>query len=54
MTAALRTGYDGHPGSFSPDGRLLALGLKGQGIRLWDATDLTPVGPPLLETGGEV
>jgi WD40 repeat protein/tRNA A-37 threonylcarbamoyl transferase component Bud32 len=47
-------GYDGRPGSFSPDGRLVAVGLKGQGIRLWDATDLTPVGPPLSETGGEV
>ena len=41
-------GYDGHPGSFSPDGRLIALGLNEQGIRLWDATDLAPVGraPP--------
>jgi WD40 repeat protein len=47
-------GYDGRPGSFSPDGRLVAVGLKEQGIRLWDATDLTPVGPPLSETGGEV
>jgi WD40 repeat protein len=48
-------GYDGRPGSFSPDGRLVAVGLKGrEGIRLWDATDLTPVGPPLSETGGEV
>jgi WD40 repeat protein/tRNA A-37 threonylcarbamoyl transferase component Bud32 len=47
-------GYDGRPGSFSPDGRLVAVGLKEQGIRLWDATDLTPVGPPLLETGGQV
>jgi WD40 repeat protein/DNA-binding SARP family transcriptional activator len=47
-------GYDGRPGSFSPDGRLIAVGLKEQGIRLWDATDLTPVGPPLSETGGEV
>jgi WD40 repeat protein len=48
------SGYDGHPGSFSPDGRLVAVGLNDQGIRLWDATDLTPVGPPLLGTGGEV
>ena len=31
------TGYDGHPGRLSPDGRLLAVGLKGQGIALWDA-----------------
>jgi WD40 repeat protein len=51
---ANRAGYDGHPGSFSPDGRLLALGLKDQGIRLWDATDLTPAGRPLLETRGLV
>ena len=47
-------GFDGHPGSFSPDGRLIALGLRDQGIRLWNATDLTPDGPPLNETGGEV
>ncbi|HET8593562.1 MAG TPA: WD40 repeat domain-containing protein, partial [Solirubrobacterales bacterium] len=47
-------GLDGRPGSFSPDGRLVAVGLKEQGIRLWDPTDLTPVGAPLLETGGEV
>jgi WD40 repeat protein len=25
-----------------------------RGFRLWDATDLTPVGPPLYKTGGEV
>ena len=48
------TGYDGHPGRFSPDGRLIAVGLKEQGIALWDARELTPVGAPLLETGGEV
>jgi WD40 repeat protein len=47
-------GYDGRPGSFSPDGRLVAVGLKERGIRLWDPTDLTPVGLPLSETGGEV
>ncbi|HEX5895699.1 MAG TPA: protein kinase [Thermoleophilaceae bacterium] len=47
-------GYDGHPGSFSPDGRLIALGLNDEGIRLWDTADLTPTGQPLLETGGEV
>jgi WD40 repeat protein/tRNA A-37 threonylcarbamoyl transferase component Bud32 len=41
------SGYDGRPGSFSPDGRLVAVGLKERGIRLLDATDLTPVGPPL-------
>jgi WD40 repeat protein/tRNA A-37 threonylcarbamoyl transferase component Bud32 len=47
-------GYDGHPGEFSPDGRLIAVGLKKQGVALWDARELTPVGAPLLETGGEV
>jgi WD40 repeat protein/tRNA A-37 threonylcarbamoyl transferase component Bud32 len=45
---------DRHPGRFSPDGRLIAVGLKEEGIRLWEATALTPAGPPLLETGGEV
>jgi WD40 repeat protein len=49
-----RTGYDGHPGRFSPDGRLIAVGLKERGIALWDARELTRVGPPLLDTGGEV
>ena len=49
-----KTGFDGHPGRFSPDGRLIAVGLKEQGIALWDARELTPVGAPLLETGGEV
>ena len=47
-------GFDGHPGAFSPDGRLVALGLDGEGIRLRDAKDLTPDGPPLRETGGNV
>ena len=49
-------GYDGHPGEFSPDGRLIAVGLKEEGIALWDARELKPVGghAPLLETGGEV
>ena len=49
-----KTGYDGHPGRFSPDGRLIAVGLKEQGVALWDARELTPVGAPLLDTGGEV
>ena len=31
------TGYDGHPGRFSPDGRLIAVGLKERGVALWDA-----------------
>ncbi len=46
--------YDRHPGRFSPDGRLIAVGLKREGIGLWDARTLKPDGPPLLETGGEV
>lgn len=49
-----RNGYDGHPGRFSPDGRLIAVGLKGQGVALWDARTLMPAGAPLLDTGGEV
>ncbi|HLG08912.1 MAG TPA: protein kinase [Gaiellaceae bacterium] len=47
-------GFDGHPGRFSPDGRLIAVGLKEQGVALWDARKLRPVGGPLLHTGGEV
>ena len=47
-------GFDGRPGAFSPDGRLIALGLDGEGIRLRGAKDLTPDGPPLRETGGNV
>ena len=47
-------GFDGHPGAFSPDGRLIALGLSEEGIALRQANDLTPIGPPLAETGGEV
>jgi WD40 repeat protein/tRNA A-37 threonylcarbamoyl transferase component Bud32 len=46
--------HDRHPGRFSPDGRLIAVGLKRQGIGLRDARTLKPDGPPLLETGGEV
>jgi WD40 repeat protein/tRNA A-37 threonylcarbamoyl transferase component Bud32 len=46
--------FDRHPGRFSPNGRLIAVGLREKGIRLWDATALAPAGPPLLETGGEV
>ena len=46
--------FDRHPGRFSADGRLIAVGLKKKGIQLWDAVDLTPAGRPLLETGGEV
>jgi WD40 repeat protein/DNA-binding SARP family transcriptional activator len=47
-------GYEVHPGEFSPDGRLIAVGLQDRGIALWHAPTLTPVGPPLLGTGGEV
>jgi WD40 repeat protein/tRNA A-37 threonylcarbamoyl transferase component Bud32 len=47
-------GFDGHPGKFSPDGRLFAVGLKEDGIALWGTRDLRPVGPPLAGTGGEV
>ena len=49
-----KTGFDGHPGRLSPDGRLIAVGLKEQGVALWDVRELTPVGAPLLDTGGEV
>ena len=45
---------DRHPGKFSPDGRLIAVGLNDDGIRLWDAKKLIPAGTPLLGTGGEV
>jgi len=47
-------GADGHPGTFSPDGRLIAVGLEERGIALWDVRRLAPVGAPLLNTGGEV
>jgi WD40 repeat protein/tRNA A-37 threonylcarbamoyl transferase component Bud32 len=49
-----RTGYDGHPGRLSPDGRLIAVGLKERGFQLWDARTLKPSGAPLLGTEGEV
>jgi len=45
---------DRHPGRLSPGGRLIAVGLNDQGIRLWDARKLAPAGAPLMETGGEV
>ncbi|MGZ8630765.1 MAG: nSTAND1 domain-containing NTPase, partial [Actinomycetota bacterium] len=47
------TGFDGHPGEYSPDGRLIAVGLKERGIAFWDPRELTRVGAPLLATGGE-
>jgi WD40 repeat protein/tRNA A-37 threonylcarbamoyl transferase component Bud32 len=49
-----QAGLDGHPGAFSPDARLIAVGLKERGIALWDARRLVGLGAPLLETGGEV
>ena len=47
-------GIGGRPGVLSPDGRLIAVGLSGRGVALWDALELEPVGSPLRETGGEV
>ena len=46
--------YDWHPGRFSPDGRLVALGLKRGGISLRETATLRPAGPTLAGTGGEV
>jgi WD40 repeat protein len=45
---------DWHPGAFSPDGRLIAVGLAGDGIGLRDARTLDPAGTPLSGTQGEV
>ena len=36
--------FDRHPGRFSPDGRLIAVGLKEKGIQLWDASRSDPGG----------
>ena len=36
--------YDSHPGSFSPDGRLVAVGLKRRGISLRETATLRPAG----------
>ncbi|MDF2751910.1 MAG: hypothetical protein K0S82_292 [Gaiellaceae bacterium] len=49
-----QAGLDGHPGAFSPDARLIAVGLKERGIALWEVRRLVPHGAPLLETAGEV
>jgi WD40 repeat protein len=46
--------FPGHPGRFAPDGRLIAVGLQGHGIQLWDSSTMNRFGPPLRETGGEV
>jgi WD40 repeat protein/tRNA A-37 threonylcarbamoyl transferase component Bud32 len=43
-----------HRGLFVADGRLIAVGLKKEGIGFWDARTLEPDGAPLLDTGGEV
>ena len=45
---------DRHPGRISPDGRLIAVGLKEEGLQLWDASDLSPTGARLGPTGGRV
>jgi WD40 repeat protein/tRNA A-37 threonylcarbamoyl transferase component Bud32 len=45
---------DWHPGAFSPDGALIAVGLTGDGIGLRDAMTLKPAGAPLRGTQGEV
>ena len=45
----LRHRVDGHPGEYSPDGRLIAVGLKERGIALWDARELTRVGRPFSQ-----
>ncbi len=46
--------YDTHPGRFSPDGELVAVGLEGEGLALFDARTLEQVGAPLSGTDGEV
>ncbi len=46
--------YYTHPGRFSPDGRLIAVGLEGEGLALFDARTLEQVGAPLSGTDGEV
>jgi WD40 repeat protein len=47
-------GFGGLNGAFSPDGRLVAVSLRGRGLALWNARKLQPVGAPLRDTGGEV
>jgi WD40 repeat protein len=46
--------WNNPPGRFSPDGRLIAVGLRDRGIALWDARTLTPSGERLRKTEGEV
>ena len=43
-----------HPGRFSPDGSLIAVGLTDHGIGLWNTADLTPAGADIVGTGGDV
>jgi WD40 repeat protein/tRNA A-37 threonylcarbamoyl transferase component Bud32 len=45
---------DRHPGKFSPDGRLIAVGLKGEGVELRRARNPSLRSPPLRPTVGEV
>ncbi|MGH3078898.1 MAG: protein kinase domain-containing protein [Gaiellaceae bacterium] len=45
-------GFDSQTGKFSPDGRLVAVSLRGHGFALWDARELEPDGAPLRDTGG--
>ncbi|MDH4176701.1 MAG: hypothetical protein OEV72_03905, partial [Thermoleophilia bacterium] len=42
---------DWHPAVFSPDGKLIAVGLTGDGIGLREATTLRAAGAPLSGTG---
>jgi WD40 repeat protein len=45
---------DRHPGKFSPDGRLMAVGLKTEGIELRRTSQPSQPGTRLQQTGGEV
>jgi serine/threonine protein kinase/WD40 repeat protein len=45
---------DTHPGIFSPDGQLLAVALKDDGVQLRGTDSLAPIGESLGPTGGEV
>jgi WD40 repeat protein/tRNA A-37 threonylcarbamoyl transferase component Bud32 len=45
---------DRHPGKFSPDGRLIAVGLKADGVELRRASAPSRRGRRLQPTGGEV
>ncbi|HEY5878360.1 MAG TPA: WD40 repeat domain-containing protein [Nakamurella sp.] len=42
------------PPRVSPDGRLIAVGLPDEGVGLWDASELTPSGAPIVPPGGVV